>query len=148
MPREGKQIAQRHTASGTSRKGNISYCLLYTLEKEMVTHCSILAWKIPRTEEPDGLESIGLQRVRMTEGLTLLYFCTFIMHGVPGVGSWIEHLLLLTSCSQIFSSIRWSKPGVQLYLCARHCGAYVYLLHKDDPWGRHSTHFTDGCTEA
>ena len=30
------------------------------LEKEMATHCSILAWKIPWTEEPDGLQSMGL----------------------------------------------------------------------------------------
>ena len=34
------------------------------LEKEMVTHSSILAWRIPWTEEPGGLESVGLQRVR------------------------------------------------------------------------------------
>ena len=33
------------------------------LEKEMATHLSILAWKIPWTEEPGGLQSIGLQRV-------------------------------------------------------------------------------------
>ena len=31
-----------------------------TLEKEMATHCNILAWKIPWTEEPDGLQSMGL----------------------------------------------------------------------------------------
>ena len=34
------------------------------LEKEMATHSSILAWKIPRTEEPGRLQSMGLQRVR------------------------------------------------------------------------------------
>ena len=34
------------------------------LEKGMTTHSSILAWRIPRTEEPGGLESTGLQRVR------------------------------------------------------------------------------------
>ena len=33
------------------------------LEKEMATHSSILAWKIPWTEEPGGLQSMGLQRV-------------------------------------------------------------------------------------
>ena len=33
------------------------------LEKEMITHSSILAWKIPWTEEPAGLQSMGLQRV-------------------------------------------------------------------------------------
>ena len=34
-----------------------------TLEKEMATHPSILAWRFPWTEEPDGLQSTGSQRV-------------------------------------------------------------------------------------
>ena len=34
------------------------------LEKEMATHSSILAWRIPWTEEPGRLQSMGLQRVR------------------------------------------------------------------------------------
>ena len=34
------------------------------LEEGMVTHSSILAWRIPWTEEPGGLQSMGLQRVR------------------------------------------------------------------------------------
>ena len=33
------------------------------LEEGMTTHSSILAWRIPWTEEPGGLQSIGLQRV-------------------------------------------------------------------------------------
>ena len=33
------------------------------LEKRKATHSSILAWRIPWTEEPDKLKSIGLQRV-------------------------------------------------------------------------------------
>ena len=33
------------------------------VEKGMATHSSILAWKIPRTEEPDGLQSMESQRV-------------------------------------------------------------------------------------
>ena len=33
------------------------------LEKEMTTHSSILAWKIPWTEEPSRLQSMGSQRV-------------------------------------------------------------------------------------
>ena len=40
------------------------------LEKEMATHSSILAWKIPRTEEPGGLQSMGLQRVGQDFTLT------------------------------------------------------------------------------
>ena len=33
------------------------------LQKGMATHSSIIAWQIPRTEEPGGLQSMGLQRV-------------------------------------------------------------------------------------
>ena len=36
----------------------------YALEKEMATHSSILAWRIPRMEEPGGLQSTGSLRVR------------------------------------------------------------------------------------
>ena len=35
-----------------------------SLEEGMATHSSILAWRIPRTEEPGGLQSMGSQRVR------------------------------------------------------------------------------------
>ena len=37
------------------------------LEKEMVTHSSILAWEIPWTEEPGGLQSMRLQSQIQTE---------------------------------------------------------------------------------
>ena len=35
------------------------------LEKEMATHSSIPAWRIPRTEEPGGLQTMASQRVRL-----------------------------------------------------------------------------------
>ena len=35
-----------------------------SLQKEMASHSSILAWEIPWIEEPGGLQSTGLQRVR------------------------------------------------------------------------------------
>ena len=41
------------------------------LEEDMVTHSSILAWKIPWTEEPGGLQSMSLKELDMTEQLTL-----------------------------------------------------------------------------
>ena len=43
------------------------------LEKGMATHSSILAWRIPGTEEPGGLQSMGLQRV----GHNLAVNCIF-----------------------------------------------------------------------
>ena len=41
------------------------------LEKEMATHSSILAWKIPWTEEPDGLQVQGVAESDMTGGTSL-----------------------------------------------------------------------------
>ena len=35
----------------------------HALEKEIATHSSVLAWRIPGTEEPGGLPSVGLHRV-------------------------------------------------------------------------------------
>ena len=40
------------------------------LEKEMVTHSSILAWRIPWTEEPGGLQSMGCKESDATGRLT------------------------------------------------------------------------------
>ena len=49
----------------------------YLLEKGMATHSSIHAWRIPWTEEPSGLQSMGSQRVRhnsVTFTCLLLFF--------------------------------------------------------------------------
>ena len=47
------------------------------LEKEMVTHSSILAWRIPWTEKPGRLQSKGLQRVGHDQATSLLHFKHF-----------------------------------------------------------------------
>ena len=39
----------------------LAYVYNVLLEKEMATHSSILAWKIPWAEEPSGLQSMGIQ---------------------------------------------------------------------------------------
>ena len=41
------------------------------LEKEMATHSSILAWRIPWMEEPSGLQSMGSQKVRHDQATSL-----------------------------------------------------------------------------
>ena len=48
------------------------------LKKEMATYSSILAWEILWIEEPDGLESIGLQRVRHTVPTVISLQCCVI----------------------------------------------------------------------
>ena len=54
------QVVKNLPAS-TGNKGSIPD-LEDPLEEEMATHSSILVWEIPWTEDPDGLQSIGLQR--------------------------------------------------------------------------------------
>ena len=55
-----------------------------SLEKGMATHSSILAWEIPWTEEPGGLQSMGSQRVgnnlAMEQQQQQLYVCVFILY--------------------------------------------------------------------
>ena len=41
--------------------------LFLMMEKEMATHCRVLAWRIPGTVEPGGLQSMGLLRSDTTE---------------------------------------------------------------------------------
>ena len=50
--------------SAVRETGVRSLCQEGPLEKEMATHSSILAWEIPWTEEPGGLQSMGQRRVR------------------------------------------------------------------------------------
>ena len=46
------------------------------LEKEMATHTSILAWKIPRMEEPGRLQSMGSQSQTRLSGFTFTFLLT------------------------------------------------------------------------
>ena len=43
--------------------------MIYTLDKELATHSSILAWKIPWTEEPSRPQSMGSQELDLTSQL-------------------------------------------------------------------------------
>ena len=53
------------------------------MEKGMAIHSSTLAWRIPQTEKPGGLQSMGLQRVGDTERLTHAGTCTLNFNTFP-----------------------------------------------------------------
>ena len=61
MPSQGSPGS---ASAGDSSRRPISLGWEEPLEKEMATHSSILVWRIPWTEEPGGLQSMGSQRVR------------------------------------------------------------------------------------
>ena len=78
----------------------------YSLEKGMATHSSILAWRIPWTEEPGRLQSMALQRVRhdkVTFTFTFPHVQEFVLNiVVPDTGdatSWKANLLEMTKKS-------------------------------------------------
>ena len=52
-----------------------------SLEKEMATHSSILAWEIPWTEKPGGIQSMGSQESDTTQKLNHLFI--YIIEGLP-----------------------------------------------------------------
>ena len=53
------------------------------LEKGTATHSSILAWRIPRTEEPNGLQSMGSQRVWHDWVLNTHFLSNFLLDYTP-----------------------------------------------------------------
>ena len=62
---EGAWWAAVHgVAMSQARLSDFTFAFhFHALEKEMAPHSSILAWRIPETEEPSGLPSMGLHRV-------------------------------------------------------------------------------------
>ena len=60
-------LPQTDTAWTSGLLSSINALLPFELEKEMATHSSIHAWKIPWTEEPGGLQPMGSQRVILVE---------------------------------------------------------------------------------
>ena len=71
------------------------------LEEIVATHCSILAWRIPWTEEPGGLQSIGSHRVRHDQiDLALLYTrIKFVSFSHVNL-SWVNFIISLATRTQ------------------------------------------------
>ena len=65
MDGEAWKAAVQGVTEGQTRLSNFTLSFhFHALEKEMVTHSSVLAWRIPGTGEPGGLLSMGSHRVR------------------------------------------------------------------------------------
>ena len=57
-------MAVHGVAKSQARLGDFTFTFpFHALEKEMATHSSVLAWRIPGTEEPSGLSFMGSHRV-------------------------------------------------------------------------------------
>ena len=64
MDREAWWAAVHGVSKSWTQLSDFTFTVhFHALEKEMATHSSILAWRIPGTEEPGGLPSVGSHRV-------------------------------------------------------------------------------------
>ena len=64
MDREAWKATVHGVAGGQTRLSYFTFAFHFpALEKEMATHSSVLAWRIPEMGEPDGLPSMGSHRV-------------------------------------------------------------------------------------
>ena len=88
------------------------------LEKEMATHSSTLAWRIPWREEPGRLQSMGSQRVRHDWATSFHFFtltlpCPFVsaIHG----GAVCVRARLLQSCPALCHPVDHSPPGFSVH---------------------------------
>ena len=77
-----------------------------TLEEEMATHSSILAWRIPWTEDPGGLQSMGSQRI----GHNSVIF-TFFHFSSPSV----QFSSVAQSCPTLCDPMNRSTPGLPVH---------------------------------
>ena len=65
-----------------------------SLEKELATHSSTLAWRIPWTEEPGGLQSTGRKESDTTERLHFLSFTLYKQDICTLLDTWLANILL------------------------------------------------------
>ena len=112
-----------------------------TLEKAMAPHSSTLAWKIPWTEEPGGLQSMGLRRVRHYWAISLWLF-TFMhwrRNGNPLQCSCLQNLrdggawwAAVYGVAQSWTQLKWlsssSRGQTYLIITALHKCCDLYKL--------------------
>ena len=74
MDRGAWWAAVHEVAKGRTRLNDFTFTFYFhALEKEIATHSSILAWRIPWTEKPGRLQSTGSQRVGHNRATSLTY---------------------------------------------------------------------------
>ena len=118
------------------------------LKQEMATHSSILAWKIPRTEEPGGLQSLGLQsqtwlsRHARDKVETLVLSPTLCFQSNSKSTQFWE-LDAVLSKEEV---TRYLAPGQHQYMCACVCVCGVHVCRKRSERGKEKEWMRVNCT--
>ena len=117
-------------------------CLPFNMEKAMAPHSSTLAWKIPWTEEPDGLQSMGSLRVRhdwamslsrIGEGNGNLLHCS-CLENPRDVGAW---WVAVYGVAQSRTRLKWLSSILQHPVCLAGVLPWVrhfWLKYLYDAW--------------
>jgi len=101
----------------------------HSLEKEMATHSSVLAWRIPGTGKPGGLPSMGLHRVR--HDWSNLVAAASHFGGFSCYEAWVLERLGFSSCSMRAQFLRLLSSRAQAHelwhwlSCSAACGMFV-----------------------
>ena len=89
----------------------------YPLEKEMATHSSTLAWKVPRMEEPGGLQSVGKSPTPGISPLVLLGIARILHEKHLGMAFAITHVDTLVQ--RLFLTEKEKHMVIGLHACFR-----------------------------
>ena len=100
-----------------------------SLEKGMATHSSVLAWRIPWTEEPGGLQSMGSQRVRYDWATKQQqeYFVESNVLLIPIISSFTKPIHKGCFLSCLVSNTKVASRGG--YKCENICSFYMDWMH-------------------
>ena len=93
------KAAVHGVAKSQTQLSNFTFTFhFHALEKEMATHSSVLAWRIPRTAEPGGLPSMGSHRVGHNRSdLAAAEFIKYLPGNVKHIIYMLSHLILTTT---------------------------------------------------
>ena len=99
----------------------------YLLEKGMATHSSILAWRIPWTEEPGGLQSMGSQRVIYDWATNTLTFMGTLLIGSPAFTD-------KGPLSKVASGKAWLSDSHSLLSATLYCSWVCIIVCSGPHW--------------
>ena len=103
----GPEIKKLPTVQETQERRVWSLGQEDPLEKEMATHSSILAWRTPWTEEPGGLQSMGLQRVRHDWACThTCLYSALVPHSLAMPDARWENLSFFTTSNEMLFNFK------------------------------------------
>ena len=108
----------------------------HALEKEMATHSSVLAWRIPGTQEPGGLPSMGWHRVRHNwSDLAAAVAAAYV-----DMGKYIHTNCLLVPLSETSTGLSRESNNVEYVVTVNWISLFIlnviYLLIVEEGGGR------------